>query len=165
MLLSDSIHSIVLRGSRISRAPPHHTLPALLNLNGRTFRKIFQRPRGARLQVRLMKIIQLKILLKFEISVATTIGYGSITPSTDKGKLFCIAYTIIGIPYFAYMISVMADLINRCISWLNSRIVGISITGLYIVLGTIFLIIIPAKIFIMVEGKNFTTNKFYSSLF
>ena len=87
------------------------------------------------------------------ISVATTIGYGSITPSTDKGKLFCIVYTIIGIPYFAYMISVMADLINRCISWLNSRIVGISITGLYIVLGTIFLIIIPAKIFILVEGK------------
>ena len=47
--------------------------------------------------------------------VATTIGYGSITPSTNKGKLFCIVFVIIGIPYFAYMISIMAELINQAI--------------------------------------------------
>ena len=57
MLHFDSIHPIVLRGSRVSRAPPHQTLPAFLNLKGRTFQKNFQRPRGVRLQVRLRKII------------------------------------------------------------------------------------------------------------
>ena len=34
MLHFDSSHPIVTRGSRISRAPPYHTLPAFLNLNG-----------------------------------------------------------------------------------------------------------------------------------
>ena len=29
----NSIHLIVTRGYRVSRAPPHHTLPAFLNLN------------------------------------------------------------------------------------------------------------------------------------
>ena len=34
MSLAGKIHPIVTRGSRVSRAPPHHTLPAFLNLNG-----------------------------------------------------------------------------------------------------------------------------------
>ena len=49
----------------------------------------------------------------FAGTVATTIGYGSITPATEEGKLFCIIFTIIGIPYFAYMIGSVADLIGR----------------------------------------------------
>ena len=36
MLHFDSSHPIVTRGSRVSRAPPPHTLPAFLNLNGNT---------------------------------------------------------------------------------------------------------------------------------
>ena len=34
MLHFDISHPIVKRGSRVSRAPPHPTLPAFLNLNG-----------------------------------------------------------------------------------------------------------------------------------
>ena len=51
----------------------------------------------------------------FAGTVATTIGYGSITPTTKKGKMFCIAFTLIGIPYFAYMIGSIADLIGGII--------------------------------------------------
>jgi len=54
-------------------------------------------------------------------SVATTIGYGSITPTTEEGKLFCIIFTIIGIPYFAYMIGAIADLIGQGIDWYKSK--------------------------------------------
>ena len=36
MLHFYSSHPIVTRGSRVSRAPLHHTLPAFLNLNGRS---------------------------------------------------------------------------------------------------------------------------------
>ena len=36
MLHFDSSHSIVTRGSRVSRAPPRHILPAFLNLNTKT---------------------------------------------------------------------------------------------------------------------------------
>lgn len=32
----------------------------------------------------------------FAGTVATTIGYGNISPSTNHGKLFCIAFTVIG---------------------------------------------------------------------
>ena len=34
MLHFDSSNPIVTRDSRVSRAPPHHNLPAFLNLNG-----------------------------------------------------------------------------------------------------------------------------------
>ena len=37
MLHFDSSYLIVTRGSRVSRAPPQHTLPAFLNLNGINF--------------------------------------------------------------------------------------------------------------------------------
>ena len=32
----------------------------------------------------------------FAGTVATTIGYGNISPATNQGKLFCIAFTVIG---------------------------------------------------------------------
>ena len=32
-----SSHSIMTRGSRFSRAPPHHTFPAFLNPDGRSY--------------------------------------------------------------------------------------------------------------------------------
>ena len=35
MLHLDSSHPILTCGSRLSRAPPHHTLPAFLYLNGK----------------------------------------------------------------------------------------------------------------------------------
>ena len=34
MLHFDSSQPILTRGSRVSRAPPHHTLPAFLDING-----------------------------------------------------------------------------------------------------------------------------------
>ena len=37
MLYFDNRHLIGTRDSRVSRAPPHHTLPAFLNLNGSFF--------------------------------------------------------------------------------------------------------------------------------
>ena len=37
MSLRGNSHPILTRGSRVSRAPPHHTLPAFLNLHGRTY--------------------------------------------------------------------------------------------------------------------------------
>lgn len=52
------------------------------------------------------------------------------------------------------MISVMAELINSVIRWLKTgrRLSPETITGVYILGGTVLMIIIPAKIFITVEG-------------
>ena len=40
MFFFGSSHSIVTRGTRISRAPPHNTIPAFLNVNGRKIQNI-----------------------------------------------------------------------------------------------------------------------------
>ena len=61
-----------------------------------------------------------------------------------------------GIPYFAYLISMMADLINVAIMWAKTRHnMSAQITAaIYIIGGTILMIAIPARIFILVEGKS-----------
>ena len=42
LLHFDSSQPIVTRGSRVSRAPPHHALPAFLILNGNLILQIFK---------------------------------------------------------------------------------------------------------------------------
>ena len=37
MSLTGSSRPIMTRGSRVYRTPPHHTLPAFINLHGRSF--------------------------------------------------------------------------------------------------------------------------------
>lgn len=34
----------------------------------------------------------------FTITIMTTVGYGHIAPQTMEGKIFCIMYSLIGIP-------------------------------------------------------------------
>ena len=43
----------------------------------------------------------------FTTTILTTIGYGNISPVTFPGRLFCIIFAIIGIPF---TLSVLADL-------------------------------------------------------
>ena len=43
----------------------------------------------------------------FTTTILTTIGYGNISPVTFPGRLFCILFAIIGIPF---TLSVLADL-------------------------------------------------------
>jgi potassium channel subfamily K protein len=43
----------------------------------------------------------------FSTTILTTIGYGNISPVTFPGRLFCILFAIIGIPF---TLSVIADI-------------------------------------------------------
>ena len=43
----------------------------------------------------------------FSTTIITTIGYGNISPVTFPGRVFCIVFAIIGIPF---TLSVMADI-------------------------------------------------------
>ena len=43
----------------------------------------------------------------FTTTILTTIGYGNISPVTFPGRLFCVFFAIIGIPF---TLSVMADI-------------------------------------------------------
>ncbi|VDO39635.1 unnamed protein product [Haemonchus placei] len=37
-------------------------------------------------------------VIQFEFGTLTTIGYGNISPTTDSSRMFCILYSILGIP-------------------------------------------------------------------
>lgn len=50
--------------------------------------------------------------LFFAGTVATTIGYGKLTPETFYGRLWCIFYLSLGIPYFAILTSTLSDSLN-----------------------------------------------------
>ncbi len=85
--------------------------------------------------------------------------------------MFCIVFTIIGIPYFAYMIGSLADLIGFAIDKfkkslrLPSNVItyGYLLSGTtsssklvsFFFRGTMLMIIIPAKIFQYVEEWSF----------
>ena len=67
---------------------------------------------------------------------------------------------MIGIPYFAYMLSVMSDEINKGINLLQKNIVkyyGRSVSPIwlftiYVSGGIMLLILVPCKIFVIMEG-------------
>ena len=54
----------------------------------------------------------------FSTTIITTIGYGNISPVTLPGRIFCILFAIIGIPF---TLSVMAD-IGQLLATIISKI-------------------------------------------
>ena len=44
----------------------------------------------------------------FLVITATTIGYGDLTPQTSIGKIITMIYSILGIAFFFYMISLIS---------------------------------------------------------
>lgn len=125
----------------------------------------------------------------FAGTLATTIGYGNNAPETKTGKIFCLVFILIGelkitrqiqsgrpsikingtlgIPYFAYMMSVISDLINGKMDQLRKLIERNTtkmvpcyfIPIIYTIVGFIFLIVVPSIIFTIMEGTDFWSNR------
>ena len=78
-------------------------------------------------------------------------------------------FTMIGIPYFAYMIGALADLISVGIELLKQKhhLSTQMISMTYFALGVLFMVVVPAEIFKSVEGMTETkicqTSKFKSN--
>ncbi|OQR76429.1 open rectifier potassium channel protein 1-like, partial [Tropilaelaps mercedesae] len=45
----------------------------------------------------------------FAITVVTTIGYGHVSPSTVPGRLFCVAYAMLGVPLTGILLAAIGD--------------------------------------------------------
>ncbi|KAM4600749.1 potassium channel subfamily K member 3a [Polymixia lowei] len=58
----------------------------------------------------------------FAITVITTIGYGHAAPSTDGGKVFCMAYALLGIPLTLVMFQSLGERINTFVRYLLHRL-------------------------------------------
>jgi len=58
----------------------------------------------------------------FTITIMSTVGYGHISPGTPEGKLFCIFYSLIGIPLLLVFMTQIGDWMAVTFRWLYSRI-------------------------------------------
>jgi len=58
----------------------------------------------------------------FTITIMTTVGYGHISPGTQEGKLFCILYSLIGIPLLLVFMSQIGDWMATSFRWVYSRL-------------------------------------------
>ncbi|KAG7507358.1 potassium channel subfamily K member 1-like [Solea senegalensis] len=100
--------------------------------------------------------------LFFTSTVLTTTGYGHNVPLSDVGKAFCIFYSILGIPFTLLFLSavvqrIMMVVTRRPVSYFHRRwaiskprLAAIHATCLTILM-TLFLLFIPAWIFIGLE--------------
>ncbi|XP_028042098.1 TWiK family of potassium channels protein 7 [Bombyx mandarina] len=58
----------------------------------------------------------------FSSTVLTTIGYGNIVPVTFWGRLFCIAYALIGIPFTLTVIADLGRVFATCVSFIAKHL-------------------------------------------
>ncbi|CAF4850218.1 unnamed protein product [Pieris macdunnoughi] len=111
--------------------------------------------------------------LFFASTVVTTIGYGHVTPLTKPGKLFCMAYALLGIPLTLVLLSALVERLllpaTALLRALNSslghlyrpftiRLVHLSIIVLMLV---VFFLVIPAAIFSVLEPDWDYLDSFY----
>jgi len=115
----------------------------------------------------------------FSATVLTTIGYGNIAPATTSGRIFCIFFALIGIPF---TLTVIADLgvlmaagvaalyrrIRKRSSWAKSqsaqsfgRKFGRSLSAILIFLLLIVYIAIGGGIFMIWEDWNFLESFYF----
>ena len=116
------------------------------------------------------KILSYHNAFFFAGTLASTIGYGNIAPETKQGKLFCLAFISVGIPYFAYMMSAISDLINAKMDFfrkmaennLKRTLPYYFIPFMYTFVGLILLIALPSYVFTIMEGiSNYITCLFF----
>ncbi|CAG4929842.1 potassium channel subfamily K member 1-like [Colias croceus] len=111
--------------------------------------------------------------LFFASTVVTTIGYGHVTPLSKPGKMFCMAYALLGIPLTLVLLSALVERLllpaTSLLRALNSslghlyrpftiRLVHLSIIVLMLV---IFFLVIPAGVFSAIEPEWDYLDSFY----
>ncbi|XP_078679609.1 potassium channel subfamily K member 2-like isoform X1 [Branchiostoma floridae x Branchiostoma belcheri] len=107
-------------------------------------------------------------------TIITTIGYGHITPQTDPGKLFCIAYALIGIPITFFLLAAIGIKIGDANRWGEKKIKrALKVLERWpgvLRSCTIFLITVtgfgifffaPAYLFMIVEGWTYLHSIYY----
>ncbi|XP_075921251.1 potassium channel subfamily K member 10-like isoform X3 [Petromyzon marinus] len=101
----------------------------------------------------------------FSGTVITTIGFGNIAPSTQGGRILCMAYALIGIPLFGILLAGVGDqlgtifgkgianiekiFVKRKISQTRVRVMS---TVVFVLAGCVLFVAVPAAIFMRTEG-------------
>ncbi|XP_059398636.1 potassium channel subfamily K member 4 [Carassius carassius] len=107
-------------------------------------------------------------------TIVTTIGYGNISPKTKWGQLFCICYTLFGIPLFGFLLAAAGDHLGTSLrkaiakveallwKWkVSPTIVRVITAVLSILLGCVLFIFVPILVFQRVENWNWLESAYF----
>lgn len=110
----------------------------------------------------------------FAGTLITTIGYGNTAPLSDWGKVFCIIYAAIGVPFTLIMFTALVERLmiptSLVLQYLVDKLVPrgvepfhIRLAHLGIVLGLVivFLVFVPAIVFVSYEPNWTFLDAFY----
>lgn len=99
----------------------------------------------------------------FTVTVVTTIGYGHVTPSTPIGKLVCILYALLGIPFTLVFLSALVQRLLRptfsflsiLLARLGSHIDPLEVRLIHLgIMGSLFVcfvFLVPSALFFVAE--------------
>ncbi|XP_043199939.1 uncharacterized protein LOC122369336 [Amphibalanus amphitrite] len=109
---------------------------------------------------------------KCDPETAAEIGYGHISPSSAGGQIFCIFYSLLGIPISGLLLAGLSDffagnLLNFYDSkwqkrWGESRWSLAGFTALYLLVGFLLFVFAPAVVFTWLEGWNYRESVYYA---
>uniref|UniRef100_A0A671S6N6 Potassium channel subfamily K member 4-like n=1 Tax=Sinocyclocheilus anshuiensis TaxID=1608454 RepID=A0A671S6N6_9TELE len=107
-------------------------------------------------------------------TIVTTIGYGNISPKTTWGQLFCICYTLVGIPLFGFLLAAAGDHLGTSLrnaiakveallwKWkVSPTIVRVITAVLSILLGCVLFIFVPILVFQKVEDWTWLESAYF----
>lgn len=109
----------------------------------------------------------------FTVTVVTTIGYGHVAPLTAGGKLFCLFYAALGIPFTLIFLSaavqrllepsikILNFLFNRMDPFLSPFGIRVMHLSFMNVLFIVFFLIVPSIIFWRMEATWDFVDAFY----
>ncbi|XP_042877865.1 potassium channel subfamily K member 1-like isoform X2 [Penaeus japonicus] len=110
--------------------------------------------------------------LYFSMTVVTTIGYGYHCPVTTAGRIMCMIYAVIGIPLTGMLLALTSDFFGEQLFKLfkakldskkqQSKMIIALFTFIYIAIGFVVFIFIPAVIFMVVEDWSYLNGIYYA---
>uniref|UniRef100_A0A0N7ZAV4 Potassium channel domain-containing protein n=1 Tax=Scylla olivacea TaxID=85551 RepID=A0A0N7ZAV4_SCYOL len=110
--------------------------------------------------------------LYFSMTVTTTIGYGHLTPKSSWSRIVCILYSLVGIPLTGMLLAWTSNFFgDKLLQLFKSRLSDerqqshtfiAAATVIYITLGFVVFIFLPAALLSSLEGWSYLTAVYYS---